>query len=281
MFVPGLSEAEAVRLINLIMFGHTAAPIARPAYTPLRRRRMRAPRSSNTRMDDIYSAGNDEFFRTIVLKKRPARRPATPAAPSHTHRHAAAPKPAPCPSFPRGLCYLVGVAPADRGAAMLQLGSYPTVNALLNSWLFSPSKVHLIPQRVGLFHAVDSPTETSIPVTLCNGDWNVGADHDFPYLPRHPRNDMGPPPARPRGPPPRYFDNDPRGPRPSDNTSRPPRHDTRPVSRGLPDRGAYRGRGRGRITDPSPFQVQFNDDQRGRDAPRAMPCETWEDANVT
>ena len=283
MFAPGLSEAEAVRLIDLILFGHTAALIARPARALPRPRRARAPRLDFVRIDDKYTAGNDEFFRTIVLRKRPVRSPPalTVPAPCPTRRRANTPKPADDPSFPRGLCYLVGVKPADRGAAMLHLGSYPTVTALLGNWLFDPSTVHLVPQRIGLFHAVTSPQAGSIPIALCNGDWNVGADNDFPRLPRHPRNEMGPPPMHPRGPPPRYFDAHPRGPRPSDNSGRPPRLDQRPSSRGLPDRGAYRGRGRGRNTDPSPFQVQYSDDRRGRDTSRPIPRERWEDANVT
>ena len=282
MFVPGLSEAEAVRLIDLILFGHADALITRSPRTPRRPRHTRVQRSTRVCVDDKYTAGNDEFFRTIVLKKHPARVTQAPTTPAPLRTRTASPKQAQCPSFPRGLCYLVGVEPANRGAAMLQLGSYPTVDALLNSWLFSPSSVHLIPQRVGLFHAVTQPTNSSIPVTLCNGDWNVGADNDFPRLPRNTRYDMGPPPVHPRGPPPRYFDTTARGPRPSDNSNRPPRYDQRPVtSRGLPDRGAHRGRGRGRQMDPSPFQVQYADDRRNRDAPKNLPRERWEDANVT
>ena len=33
--------------------------------------------------------------------------------------------------------------------------------------------------------------------------------------------------------------------------------------------------------DPSPFQVQYVDDRRGRDAPKVLPKEKWEDANIT
>ena len=282
MFVPGLSEAEAVRLIDLIMFGHVTAQITCSPRAPRRPRRARIHRSAREHVDDKYTAGNDEFFRTIVLRQRPARVAPAPAAPAPLRQRATPPKQAQSPPFPHGLCYLVGVEPADRGAAMLQLGSYPTVNALLNSWLFNPSSVHLIPQRVGLFHAVTQPTDSSIPITLCNGDWNVGAENEFLRLPRNQRYDMGPPPVRPRGPPPRYFDSENRGPRPSDNSNRPPRFDSRPAtSRGLPDRGAHRGRGRRRHMDPSPFQVQYSDDRRNRDAPRAVRRENWEDANIT
>ena len=294
MFVPGLTEAEAVRLIDIILFGHTPARIIPTAHPARRQRRARSHRPLVTRPDNIYNAGNDDFFRSIVLRKRPVRVAPSPVTPVYTRRRPAPSNKTQSPSFPRGLCYLVGVAPANRGDAMLQLGSYPTVNALLNSWLFNPSSVHLVPQRVGLFHAVTFPTDTSIPVTLCNGDWNVGADDGFPRLPRNTRYDMGPPPMRPWGPAPRYFDNEPRGPapryfdnesrgpRPSDNSARPPRFDPRPTtSRGLPDWGAHRGRGRGRFVDPSPFQVQYSDDRCGRDAPRPIQRERWEDANVT
>ena len=277
MFTPSLSEAEAVRLIDLLLFGRSDALFTQMSRAQRRPRRARTLRPSRAHADDKYAAGNDEFFRTIVLRKRPVR-PTLPPVTSTPAR----PKPAPNPTFPRGLCYLAGVKPTDRGVAMLCLGSYPTVTALLNSWLFSPSSIHLIPQRVGLFHAVTSPTESSIPITLCNGDWNVGADNDFPRLPRHPRNDMGPPPPRNRGPAPRYFDDDPCGPRQSDNANRPPRHETRfPASRGLPDRGAHRGRGRSRHMDPSPFQVQYSEDRRGRDPQRPLTKERWEDANIT
>ena len=271
-----------MRLIDFILFGHTPAHIAPAARSTRYPKRTRPRRPPVTRPDSKYDAGNNEFFRSIVLRKRPVRIALSPVTPTHARHHSASRKLAQNPSFPRGLCYLLGVAPANRGAAMLQLGSYPTVNALLGSWLFNPSTVHLVPQRVGLFHAVSDPTASSIPVTLCNGDWNVGADDEYPRLPRSNRYDMGPPPVRPRGPAPRYFDNDTRGPRPSDNSSRPPRFDTRPTtSRGLPDRGAHRGRGQGRAIDPSPFQVQYADDRRGRDAQKPMQREKWEDANVT
>ena len=284
MFVPSLSEAEAVRLIDIILFGHTAALITHSRCAQRRPKRTRTSHPARACGDDRYSAGNDEFFKSIVLRKRPARLNHAPTPVTHTPaiNRPATTKKTESPSFPRGLCYLIGVEPENRGAAMLQLGSYPTVNTLLNCWLFNPSHVHLIPQNVGLFHAVNAPISASIPITLCNGDWNVGADEEFPRLPRHPRNDMGPPITYPRGPPPRYFDTNPRGPRPSDNSSRPPRYDSRPTtSRGLPDRGAYRGRGRGRAMDPSPFQVQYSDDRRGRDAPKSIPREKWEDANIT
>ena len=282
MFVPGLTEAEAARLIDIILFRHPTAHITPAARAPRRPKRARAHHPSGTRPNARYTASNDDFFGSIVLKKRPVHITPPPVTPAPARRRPAANIVARSPSFPHGLCYLLGVKPADRSAAMLQLGSYPTVNALLNSWLFNPSSIYLIPQRIGLFHAVDSPTETSIPVTMCNGDWNVGADEEFPRLPRHPRHDMGPPPVHPRGPPPRYFDTAHRGPRPSDNSNRLSRFDQRPTtSRGLPDRGAQRGRGRGRHIDPSPFQVQYSDDRRGRDAQKGPTRERWEDANVT
>ena len=275
MFTPGLSEAEAVRLIDLILFGRSDALITPLLLTPRRPRRANTSRPRHAPAGNHYAAENDDFFRSIVLKKRPVRITPPPVTPAPAR--ATRPKPKQSPSFPRGLCYLAGVEPANRGTAMLNLGSYPTVTSLLNSWLFDPSSIHLVPQRVGLFHAVTSPTESSIPIALCNGDWNVGADNDFPRLPRHPRGDMGPPPPRPRGPPPRYFDIDPRGPRPSDNASRPPRY---LASRGLPDRGTHRGRGCGRM-DPSPFQVQYSDDRRSRDSQKPVTRERWEDANIT
>ena len=278
MFSKGLSEAEAVRLIDSILFGHATVQVTH-AHVCVLRKRARSAYRAHKPVDDLYSRGNDEFFCSIVLRKRGVQQspPSPPALPT-IRRSAASTVRTQTPSFPRGLCYLIGVEPANRSSAMVSLGSYPTVDSLLNSWLFNPSSIYLIPQEVGLFHAVNSPTKESIPVTLCNGDWQVGADNDFPQLPRHPRHNMGPP----RGPPPRYFETNTRGPRPSDNSNRPPRLDTRPTtSRGLPDRGAYRGRGRGRLTDPSPFQVQYADDRRGRDAPRSLPRERWEDANIT
>ena len=222
MFVPGLSEAEAVRLLDIILFGHTSAHATCTTRAPRRPKRARASRPSTACPDTRYTAGNDDFFRSIVLRKRPVHVTPPQVTPTIARRRPVTTTSPRVPSFPNGLCYLIGVKPADCGAAMLQLGSYPTVHALLNSWLFNPSSVHLVPQRVGLFHAVSSPTESSIPVTLCNGDWNVGADEDFPRLPRHARYDMGPPPIHPRGPPPRYYDSAPRGPRPSDNSNRPP-----------------------------------------------------------
>ena len=35
------------------------------------------------------------------------------------------------------------------------------------------------------------------------------------------------------------------------------------------------------MMDPSPFQVQYSDDRRNRDAPKTLLRERWEDTNVT
>ena len=282
MFVPGLTEAEAARLIDTILFGHAPSRATPISLARRRPKRARAPRPLDHSLSSRYTAENEEFFRAVILRKRPVRLTSPPVTPIPVRPRPAACKGVRSPSFPHGLCYLAGVKSSDRGAAMLSLGSYPTVTALLSNWLFDPSSVHLVPQRVGLFHAVLTPTESSIPIALCNGDWNVGADEDYPRLPRITRHDMGPPPVHHRGPPPRYYDNAPRGPRPSDNSNRPPRYDPRPgPSRGLPDRSSLRGRGRGRHVDPSPFQVQYTDDRRYGSAPRTQPREKWEDTNVT
>lgn len=85
--------------------------------------------------------------------------------------------------FPVGLCYLVGVTPSKRGAAITELGSYPTVDLLLASWIFDQSVVFLTAQRDGLYHATRSPAANSIPFTLGHGHWQVGADTGFLILP--------------------------------------------------------------------------------------------------
>ena len=251
MFVPGLSEAEAVCVIDLILFGHAPTQII---CAPLAKRRNHARHRAPTPSDNKYSAGNDEFFATIVLRKKPviARRPNPPATVVIKQRPLASSNVEDV-RFPAGLCYLVSVTPSMCGAAMFEPGSYPTVDSLLASWIFDPSMVFLTAQEGGLYHATRSPSACSIPLTLGHGHWRVGADNGFLNLPpRNPQHDMGPPPQPPRGP--RLSNN---------NTQhrRITRFDQRfPVSRGLPDRGAHCGRGRGQGMDPSPFQVQYTDD---------------------
>ncbi len=243
-----------------------------------------------------------------MLRKRVAvapRPPVTsvPTAIARHSRHGAGPPGPFCPSgpsFPRGLCYLVGVAPGDRAAAMLTLGSYPLVQSLLSSWLFQPAGIYLVSRSPGLYHTVTSDVVGSVPVCLGLPGWKVGADENFPPLPRstdRPRPsdnrfflpDSRPrlPDARPRlsgaRPPPRYFEDG--GLDPSNRGGGTFRGGG---DRGLPSfgpysRGAGRGRGRTRAPSPAPFRPQYFDgDQRGRGrgaARRDVPHETWKDAN--
>ena len=272
MFVPSLSEVEAIRLIDLILFGHVPAPITR---TPHARKCSRVHRAAPAPLDDKCTSSNNEFFRTIVLRKKPVvtRRPVPPAS-FMLRQQAVASGSLESVKFPVGLCYLIGVAPSMRSAAMAELGSYPTVDLLLSSWIFDQSMVFLTAQENGLYHATGSPTAHSIPFTLGQGHWRVGADTGFPGLPpQNPQHDMGPPPQPPCGP--RVSNN-------STQHMRVSRFDQRfPMSRGLPDRGAHHGRGRGQGMDPSPFQVQYIDDRRGKEAARVPQQEKWEDANIT
>ena len=199
MFVPGLSEVETVRLIDFILFRHASAQVTR---APLAKRCDNVRRRAPTPPDDKYSASNDEFFTAIVLKKRPvmARRPTPPATSIIKWRTLAAGDMEDV-KFPVGLCYLVGVAPSMRSTAMIGLGSYPTVDSLLASWIFDQSKVFLTAQEDGLYHATRSPTAYSIPFTIGHVNWRVGADNSFPSLPpRNQQYDMGPPPQPPRSP---------------------------------------------------------------------------------
>ena len=272
MFVPSLSEVEAVRLIDCILFGRASA---QPGRAPLARKRNNIRRRPCTPSYDRYSASNDDFFATIVLKKKPvvAHHPNPPATPVVRQRPMAAGETENV-KFPMGLCYLVGVDPSTRGTAMIELGSYPTVDSLLASWVFDPLRVFITAQRDGLYHATSSPTACSIHITLGHGHWQVGADNSFPSLPpRNPLFGMGPPLLPPCGL------------RVSNNSAQPTcssRFDQRyPLSRGLPDRGAHHGRGRGCGMDPSPFQVQYTDDRRGKETAKAPQREKWEDANVT
>src|SRR5258706_4551007 len=233
MFVPNLSEAAVVRLIETILFGR---PLKPPAPSPaIKRRPRRSPRPLPP-ITDPFAASNAEFFRTLVLRKRVVHAPrppvtpasATPASTNYVRTSGRVAGPSgpfgpSGPSFPRGLCYLVGVAPSDRAAAMLSLGSYPMVQSLLTSWLFQPSGIHLVTHSPGLYHAVSADAFGSIPVCLGLPGWKVGADENFPPLPRNstpPRPsdnnfrlpDIRPrlPDARPRlsggRPPPRYFE---------------------------------------------------------------------------
>src|SRR5258706_9640539 len=141
MFVPNLSEAAAMRLIETILFGR---PLKAPApVAAMRRHPRRAPRALSPAINP-FEASNAEFFRNIVLRKRVVKTscpPVTFATPAFVPASSGIARPfSPSgPSFPRGLCYLVGVAPCDRSAAMLTLGLYPLVQLLLNSWLFHPA----------------------------------------------------------------------------------------------------------------------------------------------
>ena len=273
MFVPNLSEAAAVRLIETLLFG---APLARPRrIKPAARRPARARNPATRPITNPFTASNDAFFKSIVLRKCAP----TPARPTTiapvTCKPAARASPAYVPSFPRGLCYLAGVAPSDRAAAMLTLGSYPTVTSLLSSWLFQPGGLWLQATSDGLYHAITAPAPFSVPFTLGIGSWKVGASNaDFPALPRNPA--------------PRFFkDTRPRAPLHSNNNTRPP-HRSRPSeflprhsnSFGLPTSSRGRGRGRGHGSGPAPYQIQHFDAPRGRgSAPRVPPREQWQDAN--
>ena len=273
MFVPNLSEAATVRLIETLLFG---SPLTRSChFKPAAHHPARACVPTARPATNPFAASNDAFFRSIVLRKR-APAPARPTAVAQvTRRPAARARPAYVPSFPRGLCYLAGVAPSDRAAAMLTLGSYPTVTSLLSSWLFQPSNLWLVPTSTGLYHAVTAPAPFAVPVTLGTADWRVGADNsDFPALPRNPA--------------PRFFeDTRPRAPLQSNNAPR-ARNPPRPTdffprgsnSFGLPSISRGRGRGRGRGSGPTPFHAQHFDAPRGHgSAGRNQPREQWLDAN--
>src|SRR5258706_7978240 len=127
MFVPNLLEAATVHLIETILFGR---PLKMPAPVPTTKRQpRRSPRTPSPPVNP-FAASNAEFFRCIMLHKRvvkPSCSQVTPVTPApsagrsdFTRSTCHSPSP-PGPSFPRGLCYLVGVALCDHGAAMLTL----------------------------------------------------------------------------------------------------------------------------------------------------------------
>src|SRR5258706_6335256 len=192
MFVPNLSEAAVVRLIETILFGR---PLKPPAPSPaIKRRPRRSPRPLPP-ITDPFAASNAEFFRTLVLRKRVVHAPrppvtpasATPASTNYVRTSGRVAGPSgpfgpSGPSFPPGLCDLFVVCPSDRAAAMLSLGSYPMVQSLLTSWLFQPAGIHLVTHSPGLYHAVSTNTFGSVPVCLGLPDWRVGADEPFPPL---------------------------------------------------------------------------------------------------
>ncbi len=178
-----------MRLIKTILFGW---PLIVPTPVLAKKRRLHcSPRVPSPAINP-FAASNAEFFHSVVLRKRVVKvscslvTPVTPAPVTFKSGSAwlsgrtSGPS---GPSFPRGLCYLVGVAPSDCGAAMLTLGSYPLVQSLLNSWLFQPPGVHLIAHSPGLYHAVSADVVGSIPFCLGLPRWKVGADGDFPPLP--------------------------------------------------------------------------------------------------
>src|SRR5258706_1585059 len=240
MFVPNPSEAATMRLIKTILFGW---PLIVPAPVLMAKRRPRRSPRTPPAPTNPYAASNAEFFRSIVLHKHVVKAPCSPVTP--VPPAPAALRPAhrafdpSGPSFPMGLCYLVGVAPSDRGAAMLTLGSYPQVSSLMNSWLFQPAGIHLIPRSPGLYHAVSSDVVGSVPFCLGLPGWKVGADETFLPLPRNtnrPRMSDNRPPTRP----PRYFEDSAMDP---SNRSSGAFHGG--GDRGLPSFGPY-GHGAGR-----------------------------------
>ena len=258
MFANCLSEAAAVHLIERLLFGHRDAPLT-PFKPSIRRTRCAAPCAPC--LPDPVAVSNDNFFQSIVLRKRPARATPVTAPTPVTARTTHAPY---VPSFPRSLCYLASVAPSDCAAAMLSLGSYPSLNSLLSSWLFQTTGLWLLESQPGLYHAVTTFVPGAIPVALGFADWAIGANNnpDFPPLPRY----SGP----------RYFEDTSRAPPTSNNAPR------KSGSRGLPSfpRNPGRGRGRGRAPSPAPFRVQpYNAPRAHGGAPPNIPCETWQDAN--
>src|SRR5258706_7799135 len=189
MFMPNLSEAATVRLIETILFGR---PLKVPTPVPMIKQWPRHPPRIPSCAIDPFAASNAEFFCSIVLRKRDIKTsysPVTPVTPASVSNKSGFIWPngrtsGPSrPSFPRGLCYLVGVAPGNRSTAMLALGSYPLVLSLLNSWLFQPPGVHLIARSPGLYHAMSADVVGSVPFCLGLPGWRVGADGDFPPLP--------------------------------------------------------------------------------------------------
>src|SRR5258706_7301988 len=284
MFMPNLSEAATVRLIETILFGQ---PLNVPAPVPtIKQQPRRSPRVPSPAVNP-FAASNAEFFHSIVLRKcdiKASCSPVTPVTPAPVTVKSGFVQPTSRtagpsgPSFPRGLCYLVGVAPCDCSAAMLTLGSYLLVQSLLNSWLFQPSGIHLVACSPGLYHAVSTDVIDSVPFCLGLPRWKVGADGGFPPLPRntnHPHFSDNRPPR-----PPWYFE---------DGHMDPSNHgnhgggDCSLPSFGQARRGAGRGRACGRAPSPAPSRPQFySDDHRGRGqgvARRDVPHETWQDAN--
>src|SRR5258706_515589 len=79
MFVPNISEAAAVRLIETILFG---GPLRPPTPAPLiKRRPRRSPCAPPSAPANPFAASNAEFFRSIVLRQRAAPAPPPPVTP--------------------------------------------------------------------------------------------------------------------------------------------------------------------------------------------------------
>src|SRR5258706_2598952 len=150
MFVHALLEAAVVRLIETILFGR---PIKPPALSPaITRRPRRSPRALPPAANP-FAASNDEFFRTLILRKRVTQAPRPPVTPapaapvtatfartSSRNAGPSGPFGPSRPSIPRGPCYLVGVSPSDRAAALPSLGPHPLVPLLLTSRLFQSAR---------------------------------------------------------------------------------------------------------------------------------------------
>src|SRR5258706_5756222 len=161
------------------------------------------------------------------------------------------------------------------------LGSYPLVQSLLTSWLFQPAGISLVSHTSGLYHAVSANVAGSIPFCLGLPGWKVGADENFPPLPRN-TNRPCPSDNCPSRPP-RYFEDGSMDPSNRGGGAFRGSGDRGLPSFGLYGRGAGRGRARGHAPSPAPFRPQFFDgDNRGRGrgaAHRDVPHETWRDAN--
>src|SRR5258706_604035 len=85
MFVPNLSEAAAVRLIETILFGR---PLKMPTPIPTIRRWPRCSPRAPPPLIDPFAASNADFFRSVVLHKRVVKTscsqvtPVTPVTPA-------------------------------------------------------------------------------------------------------------------------------------------------------------------------------------------------------
>jgi len=181
-----VDEAVAVAIINFCLFGDTAKPLR----TTLAALRTRARRAMHPPPQQVTEIANIQLLDEVMLRK-----PTTPqdsqVTPTPTKPVKNTPylwQPRRGLSFPRGLCYLTAVQEHNWPHATVELGYYPTVQALLCSPYVEKFSGYLVEQEPGLYHMKGRFVRGAITLFSARSKWRVGAH--LPGRP-HPGHNAG------------------------------------------------------------------------------------------